>query len=83
MRAYIDEYFDGSSFIYNFNDIKNRVTQLHNQRKSINDIVKHLQEWLYIEDDKEETSWEISIVENIINNKPIKNRFTGETFNVF
>jgi hypothetical protein len=82
MRAYIEEYFDKSHFIYGFNDIKNRVLQLHKDGKSIDEIVKHLQEWIYIFTDKEETEWEKKVVENIINGNKVINRFTGEVLNV-
>lgn len=82
MRAYIEEYFDKSHFIYDFNDIKNRVLQLHKDGKSIDEIVKHLQEWIYIFTDKEETEWEKKVVENIINGNKVINRFTGEVLNV-
>lgn len=82
MRAYIEEFFDKSHFIYDFNDIKNRVLQLHKDGKSIDEIVKHLQEWIYIFTDKEETEWEKKVVENIINGNKVINRFTGEILNV-
>ena len=46
MRYYIDEYFvenDEQRLIYNFNDIKQKVIELHNNNKSIKSIVKYIQ----------------------------------------
>jgi hypothetical protein len=53
MRKYIDEYLDSNSqWIYSFDDIKNKVLQLHNTGKSEIEIVKYLQDWLYLFDDE-------------------------------
>ena len=83
MRYYIDEYFvenDEQRLIYNFNDIKQKVIELHNNNKSIKSIVKYIQEWLYIFNDKDETQYETNIVKKIIKNEPIINRFSNKTF---
>jgi hypothetical protein len=81
MRRYIDEYLDSNSrLIYSFDDIKNKVLQLHSEGKPESEIVRYLQEWLYIFDDEEEFEWEREVVKNIINGKEIKNRFTHEIF---
>lgn len=81
MRKYIDEYLDSNSqWIYSFDDIKNKVFQLHNTGKSEIEIVKYLQDWLYLFDDEEELEWEKEVVRNIINGEIIKNRFTREIF---
>ena len=81
MRKYIDEYLDSNSqWIYSFDDIKNKVLQLHSEGKSESEIIKYLQEWLYIFDDEEELEWEREVVRNIINGEIIKNRFTHEIF---
>lgn len=81
MRKYIDEYLDSNSqWIYSFDDIKNKVLQLHNIGKSEIEIVKYLQDWLYLFDDEEELEWEKEVVRNIINGEIIKNRFTREIF---
>ena len=81
MRKYIDEYLDSNSqWIYSFDDNKNKVLQLHNTGKSEIEIVKYLQDWLYLFDDEEELEWEKEVVRNIINGEIIKNRFTREIF---
>ena len=81
MRKYIDEYLDSNSqWIYSFDDIKNEVLQLHKTGKSEIEIVKYLQDWLYLFDDEEELEWEKEVVRNIINGEIIKNRFTREIF---
>ena len=48
--------------------------------KSEEEIIRYLQEWLYIFDDEEEFEWEREVVKNIISGKEIKNRFTHEIF---
>ena len=81
MRLYIDEYLDSNSrLIYSYDDIKNKILQLHNEGKPEEEIVRYLQEWLYIFDDEEEIEWERKVVSNIISGKEIKNRFTHEIF---
>ena len=81
MRKYIDEYLDSDSqWIYSFDDIKNKVLQLHNIGESEIKIVEYLQDWLYLFDDGEEVEWEKEVVRNIINGEIIKNRFTREIF---
>jgi hypothetical protein len=81
MRKYIDEYLDSNSqWIYSYNDIKDKVLQLYEEGKSETEIVKYLQEWLYLFDDEEELEWEKEVVRNIINGKEIKNRFVHETY---
>ncbi len=81
MRKYIDEYLDSNSqWIYSYNDIKDKVLQLHEENKSEIEIVKYLQDWLYLFDDEEELEWEKEVVRNIINGKETKNRFVHETY---
>lgn len=81
MRKYIDEYLDSNSqWIYSYNDIKDKVLQLHEEDKSETEIVRYLQEWLCLFDDEEELEWEKEVVRNIINGKEIKNRFVHETY---
>ena len=81
MRKYIDEYLDSNSqLIYSYNDIKDKVLQLYEEGKSETEIVKYLQNWLYLFDDEEELEWEKEVVRNIINGKEIKNRFVHETY---
>lgn len=81
MRKYIDEYLDSNSqWIYSFDDIKDKVLQLHVTGKSEIEIVEYLQGWLYLFDDEEELEWEKEVVRNIINGEIIKNRFTREIF---
>ena len=81
MRLYIDEYLDSNSrWIYSYNDIKEKVIQLHGENKSVDEIVRYLQNWLYLFLDEEEHEWEKGVVNNIINGIEIKNRFTHEIF---
>ncbi len=81
MRLYIDEYLvSNSRWIHSYNDIKDKVLQLHNEGKPEEEIIRYLQEWLYIFDDEEEFEWEREVVKNIISGKEIKNRFTHEIF---
>ena len=84
MRRYIDEYFElenKTNLTPNFGEIKSIILNLHKEGKSINDIVKHLQEMLYIFTDEDETLWEAKIVKNIIDGKPVINRMTKVQFN--
>jgi len=84
MRRYIDEYFElenKTNLTPNFGEIKLIILNLHKEGKSINDIVKHLQEILYIFTDEDETLWEAKIVKNIIEGKPVINRMTKVQFN--
>lgn len=81
MRKYIDEYLDSNSqWIYSYNDIKDKVLQLHGEGKTEVEIIEYLQEWLYLFLDEEEFEWEKEVVSNIINGKEIKNRFTHEVY---
>lgn len=81
MRKYIDEYLDSNSqWIYSYEDIKEKVFQLHREDKSTDEIIEYLQDWLYLFLDEEECEWEKEVVNNIINGIEIKNRFTHEIF---
>ena len=49
MRRYIDEFMDSNSnLIYSYYDIKNKVLQLNSEGKSVDEIIKFLQDWLYL-----------------------------------
>lgn len=81
MRKYIDEYLDSNSqWIYSYNDIKDKVLQLYSEGKPEEEIVRYLQDWLYLFDDEEELEWEKEVVRNIIDGKETKNRFVHETY---
>jgi hypothetical protein len=79
MRYYIDEYF-GDDLIHNFNDIKGVVLQKHNDGCAVHEIIDFLIEWLYIFKDDVEKKWYEEVVNNIIDGKPIKNRYTNEVY---
>lgn len=83
MRRYIDEFYEIPERQWlspNPDEIKQIVLEKHNAGISIEDIVKHLQELMYIFVDEEETTWETEVVENIISGKPVLNRFTNIEF---
>ena len=83
MRRYIDEFYEVPERQWlspNPDEIKQIVLEKHNAGISVEDIVKHLQELMYIFLDEEETAWETEVVENIINGKPVLNRFTNIEF---
>ncbi len=83
MRRYIDEYYELLEKQWlgpNPESIKEMVLQQYKLGKTVDEIVKYLQTELYIFTDEEETEWETEIVENIINNKPVINRWTNEKF---
>lgn len=81
MRRYIDEYFDSNSrLIYDFSYIKEIINELFNNGYKPIEIVKELQDKLYIFDDKEETEYELKVVKQILSDKTIYNRFTNEQY---
>jgi ribosomal protein S17E len=53
---------------------------LHADGKSVENISRELEEKHYIFNDDEEHQWNMKVVDNIINNCPVKNRFTGYIF---
>jgi hypothetical protein len=84
MRRYIDEYLEPPEREWltpNFEDIKNKVFEYHKNGLNPEEIVKKLQEDLYIFTDEEETKWETEVVYRILEGQSIKNRFTSITFN--
>ena len=84
MRRYIDEYYelpDEQWLSPSPEEIKETVLKLHDNGESNDQIVKYLQEWMYIFTDEEEYAWEMEVVENIIAGKPVINRWTKEEFN--
>ena len=84
MRRFIDEYYetpDEQWLTIGPQEIKNFVLEKHNEGLFVSEIVKELQEFLYIFRDEEETQWETKVVQNIIDGKPIINRWTGINFN--
>jgi hypothetical protein len=83
MRRYIDEYFElpiYQRYSVTPEKIKEIVVKMHDEGSSTEEIVEHLQEELYLFLDDEETSWETTVVNNIIENKPVLNRFTNIEF---
>jgi len=83
MRRYIDEYYELPEKRWlglSPGSIKELVLQQYKLGKTVAEIVRYLQSELYIFTDEEETKWETEIVENIINNKPVINRWTNEKF---
>lgn len=84
MRRYIDEYLETPErewLTTNFKGIKNKVFEYHKNGMTVDEIVKQLQEDMYIFRDEEETKWETEVVYHILEGQSIKNRFTGVTFN--
>ena len=83
MRRYIDEYYEVPEEQWlspSPEEIKEEVLRRNKNSESIEDIVKYLQEWMYIFNDDEETEWEKEVVKNIIEGKPVKNRWTNHFF---
>ena len=84
MRRYIDEFYetpDREWLSPSPKEIKEEVLKRHNNGESVEEIVKFLQEWMYIFRDEEETVWELEVVNNIINGKAVVNRWTNIKFN--
>ena len=84
MRRYIDEYLEtieSQWLVPNFEGIKNIVFDYFDNGLIPEEIVKRLQKDLYIFTDEEEFDWELEVVNNILENKPVTNRFTGIKFN--
>lgn len=65
----------------NFEGIKNKVFDHFDNGLTPEEIVKRLQKDMYIFTDEEEIDWELKVVNNILKNKPVTNRFTGVKFN--
>lgn len=83
MRRYIDEFLEPPEeewLVSNFEGIKNKVHDYFDNGLKPEEIVKRLQEDMYIFTDKEETEWELQVVNNILEGKPVKNRFTQIIF---
>lgn len=83
MRLYIDEFIEPKEKRHwnpPFEDMVTEVRKLHADGKSVEDISRELEEKHYIFNDDEEHQWNMKVVDNIINNRPVKNRFTGYTF---
>ena len=83
MRRYIDEYYEISEEQWlspTPKEIKNIVLEHHKNGESVEEIVKYLQDYMYIFTDKEETYWETEVVKNIIDGKPVINRWTNIEF---
>jgi len=83
MRRYIDEYYElpiYQRYSVTPEKINEIVVKMHDEGSSQEEIVEHLQEELYLFLDDEETSWEATVVNNIIENKPVLNRFTNIEF---
>jgi len=84
MRFYIDDYLElpeNEWLTFNFEDIKNKVFEYHKNGLNPEEIVKQLQEDLYIFRDDEETKWETEVVYRILEGQSVQNRFTKITFN--
>ena len=83
MRLYIDEFIEPKEeghWKSPFEDMVIEILKLHADGKSVEDISRELEENHYIFNDDEEHQWNIKVVDNIINNRPVKNRFTGYIF---
>ena len=83
MRRYIDEYYEPEDEQWlspSPKEIKEEVLRCNKNGESVEDIVKYLQEWMYIFQDDEETEWEKEVVKNIIEGKPVKNRWSNLLF---
>ena len=65
----------------NFEGIKNKVLVYFDNGLKPEEIVKQLQKDMYIFTDEQEFDWELEVVNNILENKPVTNRFTGIIFN--
>lgn len=83
MRRFIDEFLESEErqwLVPNFEGIKNKVFDYFDNGLKSEEIVKQLQKDMYIFTDEQEFDWELEVVNNILENKPITNRFTGITF---
>lgn len=86
MRLYIDEFIEPKEKRHlnpSFEDMVMDVRKLHADGKSVEDISIELEEKHYIFNDDEEHQWNLKVVDNIINNRPVKNRFTGYIFSEY
>lgn len=84
MRRFIDEYLEPKEeqwLVPNFQGITNRIFDYFENGLSPGEIVKRLQEDLYIFTDEKETEWETEVVCKILEGQPVTNRYTGEVFN--
>ena len=83
MIKYIYEYLEPPErqfLVTDFTGIRNKVFDYFDNGLTIDEIVERLHEDLYIFTDEEETEWEKKVVTNILEGKPITNRFTDITF---
>lgn len=83
MRRYIDEYYEPEDEQWlspSPEEIKEEVLRRNKNGESVEDIVEYLQEWMYIFNDDDETKWEKEVVKNIIEGKPVINRWTNFKF---
>lgn len=80
MRRFIDEYLEPPvrQFLeLNFVGVRNKVLDYFDNGLTIDEIVKRLQEDMYLFTDEKETEWEREVVTNILEGKQVTNRFTG------
>ena len=79
MRRYIDEYIEPEErrWLISPDEIAMDVLRLHNEGKSSDEIAIYIEEKYYVFEDEEEHEWNKKVVENIINNKPVKNRWSN------
>lgn len=83
MRRYINEYFETpeeQTLKPSHEELKEIIIHKHNEGMTTNEIVKYLQDSLHLFNDETETEYEKEVVENIINNRPIRNRWTNIEF---
>jgi len=83
MRRYIDEFMELPESTWlkpDFKGIKEIVLEYNKNGLTPDEIVRRLQEELYIFTDEEETAWELEVVKNILDGKEVINRWTNVKF---
>ena len=84
MKILIDEYLESSesrSHQVTYEGMKEVILLMYKHLPNIENIAEAIGKWLYLDDEDTEFDYIIQIVKNIVEGKPVQNRFTGEVFN--
>lgn len=84
MRLTIDEYLESPenrSFEVTYEQIKEVILLMYKYVRDADRIAEAITKWLHLEDESPEFDYTLLVVKNIIEGKPVQNRYTGEIFN--
>ena len=83
MRRTIDEYLESPenrSYEVTYEQIKEVILLMYKYVGDADRIAEAITKWLYLEDESPECDYTLLVVKNIIEGKPVQNRYTGKVF---